>query len=133
MCLHVNYRQQHFSYRCNGMYIFFFFFLMKASLLNRLQTVLGVKQRTVPSWVKPLNELPHLIRCSHHALKQTTCPKMFWKYSEGASATEPGKGESLYVDTSHNLALEWDHTALCLITVSLGFNPGENILVYCSC
>ena len=98
-----------------------------------LQAVLGVKQRTVPSWVKPLNELPHLIRCSHHALKQTTCPKMLWKYSEEASATEPGKGESLYVDTSHNLSLEWDHTALCLITVSLGFNPGENILVYRSC
>lgn len=70
----------------------FFFFLMKASLLNRLQTVLGVKQRTVPSWVKPLNELPHLIRCSHHALKQTTCPKMFWKYSEGASATRAREG-----------------------------------------
>ena len=131
MCLHVNYRQQHFSYRWNGMY--FFFFLMKSSLLNRLQTVLGVKQRTVPSWVKPLNELPHLIRCSHHALKQTTCPEMFWKYSEGASATELGKGEFLYVEI-HLSTFPWNGITLhCFITVSLGFNPGENILVYGSC
>lgn len=137
--MHLNCRQQRFSYWCNGKYIYF---SVNAWLLDRLQTVFGLKNRSwraVPSWVKALNELSHLIRCSHHDLKQSTCPATFWKYSqESFSSTARERGSvhlrgSTYVQLPPT-AFPWDgkNTALCLIIISPGFHPKENILVYSS-
>ena len=83
---------------------------------------------TSASWVKALNELPHLIRCSRH-VESSPLVLHSSRNTHGRPSVTVRKGVHVCAESQPHMSLHVSGRNLAafrFITISLGFNPSKH-------